>query len=260
MKTDFEILLTLLILIKVATTLRLTPKNSVSNAQHNALLGDIINTYRLAHYKMSGYYESNNVLGKKFFHIFYVLTLLPVRHKNAVMRKGVYELIELPDEYWKLASQILHSGFSKNDGLELFKQKRKLCHAALEMVMGTGCATHIATKKNIYIVETLLQRTIDFGVSEEYHLQENLSELDGYRYDAISSIYRLVDFIKQMGTMEVEGKKRNVISKEHIAWVKDKPNLQSVSAIGHINDVQIAHFLLDTKIHEPFIKSYMKGS
>lgn len=259
MKTDFEILLTLLMLIKVVTTLRLTPSNTVAQVQHSVLLEDIKVAYQLAHYKVAEYNEVDNTLGKKFFYLFYVLTMIPIRHKHAGKKKGVYEVIDAPDDYWLLASQILHAGFNKNGGLELFQEKRKLCHMALEIVMATGASPAIVPKKSLYVMEKLLERVFEYGVDQNFHEQPELSQLDEYRYDALSSIYRLVDLTKQMGAMSKEGKKRGVVSTDHIAWVKSSPKLDTVSAMGHANDVQLAHFLLETKLHEPFAKSHMKN-
>lgn len=257
MKTDFELLFTLLIVLRAISGIRLTKRHTVIQPQFKALKADILHGCNLAYYKSTQYLEDDNVLGKKFFYLFAAFNHL---HSAAVpnVDDGTLGFIRDSDSVWMSLSRILHAGFSKNDGMDIFERKRKLCFLALEILMGVGYNPTLVPKKANSILDQLLERSFTYGLEElDFENPGRLNDLDHYRYDVVCAIYRSIGLIYQMATLSREGKGRKTPHESHIDWYGNKPNRMEVSAIGHMVDVLWARSLLNIEYHKPFTQPFL---
>lgn len=259
MKTDFEILIAMLILSRAITSIKFTHRHTLLNPQLKSLSKDMTQAYRLAYHKVSEYHESDNTgLGKKFIYLYGVFVTLSNTTPTIAEEDGLLSIMGDSEVHWDQISKVLHIGFSKNRGLELFEEKRKLCYLGLGMIMAVGSNPQFVPRKSQAVLHQLLDRIFEYAETIPFNRTSIMNELEMRRYAAICSIYRMLELIKQAATLTRDGGGRKAPHVEHVECYSNRPDHDSVSAVGNMTDVLWIRAALNCTVYKDFERAYRK--
>ena len=258
MKTDLEILVLGLMLLRILTSLRLTKRTTVNEAQIQALNADAHALYMLAYLRVEEHNvsEKKNKFGSHFFFLYMVLTRIPYRLRNNVQEvPGLYCALLQSNEFWKTNGIFIFTGINKNKGMELLEEKRITTYRVLSLLLAMSHKPKDLNVKNAEAhIDKLMTQVFNYATGEHLELSQH-DIAKALRTNAINSIYRMVDLIKQAAT-HTNAKGKNVLDDDNIAYIIQRPNYEDVTAVGHIMDVRLAKHLAQTEIHRVYDKQY----
>lgn len=257
MKTDLEILVLGLMLFKIITSLRLTRQTTVDSVRIDALIMDAKAMYMLAYLRSEEHNVSDkkSVFGGKFFYLYMFFTRLPFVLNNPERINGLYCAINNSTDFWKHNGVFIFTGFNKQDGMTLLESKRITTYRILSLVIAMSHAPKGLNIKNAEKhLDKLMTSVFTYATTEHLDLEDtSIPKL--LRADAIKSIYRMVDLIKQI-SCKANSNGKVILNDDNIAHVMDRPNYDSVTALGHNMEVVLARSIANTEIHRVFDKQY----
>ena len=258
MKTDIEILILGLTLLRVLTSLRLTENHTISASQQKKLESDIAALYNLACLRADEYATKNVKLGKIFFFLYLTMTRFPFRLRTPQLDRGLMCFVPDSNALWKDVSVYLHSRLTDTGVLDALEEKRPTCYQSLCTTLVVAANPRDANlPKGVKSMERLIKSV--FSYAAEKHDMKDEGEHAYLRTRSLCSLYRMIDLVKQMGTKVSKTGKSSILDTDNIAFVLDRPDYSSITALGHIMDVKLAHHLIETTDHRVFDSKYSKS-